>query len=411
MERRRSILRAMASTPSYRNGEYQVKWRPGRAGKWQSCTFGDEQDALRAKRIAEDHGHRITREAVYRIVLNLPDKPAEVEGLTFAEWAQQWLTRKKGIEPATMRDYERQLRKRIRPFFGSMAVRSITEDDVAAWVSKLETELAPATIAHYHALLHQILADAVPAHADRNPAAPPAGRRVKRLPKIQQHDVAIFLTQDQANQLVRVAPADIRDLVRTALGTGMRLGELVALQVRHLRLDTKNPTIRVERALKKGEIIGAPKSRRSRRTITISSTLADALRHRANERDDDELVFPAPMGGMWSESNLNNRYWKRAIAAASVCPKHPPATKLDRRNGKQLPDPYARSTCPCPGRLDVQPRLHDLRHTHAGWLLDEGWDFHKLQLRLGHESIKTTIDIYGHRRHDADTDKLDSIGI
>lgn len=400
----------MATTPEYRNGEYQVKWRPGRSGRWQSCTFPDETMALRAKRIAEDHGHRITREAVYRIVLNLPEKPPAVEGPTFAEWAAQWCKDKKGIQADTLKSYRSQLGKRIYPFFGTTPLRAITERDVADWVTKLETELAPATIAHYHALLHQILADAVPKHLDSNPAAVPGGRRKKRLPTVEPYD-ACFLTKEEGDLLIRVAPDDIRDLVRTALGTGLRLGELVALQAQHVTVDGKTPSIRVARAMKRNGTTGPPKSRRSRRSVAISKALADVLRPRVEGHDAESLVFPAPMGGMWNGTNLNNRYWKRAVAAASYCAEHPPATKADRRNGKQLFDPYARSTCACSGRLSAEPRIHDLRHTHAGWLMDEGWDLHKVQLRLGHESIKTTIDIYGHRRHDGDTDKLDSIGV
>jgi len=53
--------------------------------------------------------------------------------------------------------------------------------------------------------------------------------------------------------------------------------------------------------------------------------------------------------------------------------------------------------CRCPDRLHQTLRFQDLRHTHVGYLIDAGWDFHAIQLRLGHASIKTTFDTYGHR--------------
>jgi integrase len=41
-------------------------------------------------------------------------------------------------------------------------------------------------------------------------------------------------------------------------------------------------------------------------------------------------------------------------------------------------------------------RFHDLRHTHVAWLIAGGAPLPHIQARLGHESITTTIDTYGH---------------
>src|SRR4030095_4129988 len=41
-------------------------------------------------------------------------------------------------------------------------------------------------------------------------------------------------------------------------------------------------------------------------------------------------------------------------------------------------------------------RFHDLRHTHVAWLVAGGAPLPHIQARLGHESITTTIDTYGH---------------
>lgn len=406
------IVLHMASTPSRRteDGPFQVKWRPSATAPWQSCSFDDEALAWQAKRVAEDHNHRITREKVYEIVLKLPEPKPVVDGLTFAEWAETWLKRKKGVDKDTLDGYEGMLRKHLMPFFGAMGLRAIDEDDIADWIAKQEVDLSATTIAHQHALLHQVLGDAVPKHLDRNPAARATGKRGSGLPKAEVPFEAVYLTRAEADLILGVCPDAIRDLVRTKLGTGMRLGELVVLRVQDVKLDGDQPSITVGRALKRNGRIGAPKSRMSRRTITISRALAEVLRPRLLGRAADALVFPSPMGKLWSENNLNGRYWKRAIASASHCAEHPPATKLSKR-GKPLADPYARSLCSCAGRLQSVPRLHDLRHTHAGWLLDKGWDLHKLQLRLGHESIKTTVDRYGPRKRDVATDDLDDIDL
>jgi integrase len=46
--------------------------------------------------------------------------------------------------------------------------------------------------------------------------------------------------------------------------------------------------------------------------------------------------------------------------------------------------------------IDKTPRIHDLRHSHASWLIAAGVPLPAIQRRLGHESITTTIDRYGH---------------
>ena len=51
--------------------------------------------------------------------------------------------------------------------------------------------------------------------------------------------------------------------------------------------------------------------------------------------------------------------------------------------------------------LEPRPRIHDLRHSHASILLGAGVPIHVVQVRLGHESIKTTVDTYGHLLPDA----------
>lgn len=53
-------------------------------------------------------------------------------------------------------------------------------------------------------------------------------------------------------------------------------------------------------------------------------------------------------------------------------------------------------------QLRARPRIHDLRHTHASWLIAAGVPLTLIQRRLGHESIKTTSDRYGHLAEGAD---------
>lgn len=61
------------------------------------------------------------------------------------------------------------------------------------------------------------------------------------------------------------------------------------------------------------------------------------------------------------------------------------------------------------GLRSERPVLHDLRHTNASWLLAAGVPIHTVSARLGHESITTTVNTYGHLVNDADRLAADAL--
>lgn len=139
--------------------------------------------------------------------------------------------------------------------------------------------------------------------------------------------------------------------------TGLRIGEAAALRWEHI--DVKALTLRV--------VIG--KTPRARRTMSIS---ADDLTTLAPLRDR------ALLGGgfVFAESTgrvVSNRTAQLSFAA------------VDEAAGFHL-------------------HPHLLRHYHASSCIEAGMDFKSLQERLGHESITTTMNTYGHLRQDHDRD-------
>ena len=170
-----------------------------------------------------------------------------------------------------------------------------------------------------------------------------------------------------------------RMLLEVAVGTGLRWGEITALQVRDLTLDGPEPCLRVRRAWKRNppptsefhrpdtgpSYLGPPKTRKSRRRVTLAAVLVDLLRELSAGKAPGELVFCALMGGELRSATWYEDRWK-------------PAIKLANARG-----------------LRVSPRVHDLRHTHAAWLISAGVPLPVIQQRLGHESITTTVDVYG----------------
>ena len=153
-----------------------------------------------------------------------------------------------------------------------------------------------------------------------------------------------------------------------ALGTGMRLSELLAL--RWSACDFEGRAIRVERAIVLGEE-KAPKSGHVR-TVPMFESVATALRALAARALDrgryapGELVFATARGTPYNPNNIGNRVWREALKRAKL--------------------------------KSLGYRLHDLRHTAVSRLVAEGADIAIVQAVAGHASAATTLRIYTHLR-------------
>ena len=99
------------------------------------------------------------------------------------------------------------------------------------------------------------------------------------------------------------------------------------------------------------------------RTITLPRSLAPELRAAAAGKRQDDLVLTTTTGRRISQPLFWRKAWRPAVDAAG---------------------------------LEPRPRVHDLRHSHASALIAAGIPLPVIQRRLGHESIQTTVDVYGH---------------
>lgn len=378
-----------------RGTSYCVRWRAGRGGRQHCCTFGTRKHAVAAKLLAEAHGHRIGSNDVYLAVD--PDRlvPSRRSTPLLRDWIEHWLRLKIDVAASTHAEYARMLRRSVAAELGHVHVGDLSRDlHLNPWKAKLAQRLKPSTVRKYWSVLHQVMRDAVPRYRPDNPLARPAGHRGNGLPRLVKYR-ARFLLPDEAAILVRHCAPECRGVVQAALGTGMRLGELLGLFAGAVVVDGDAPAVYVETTLLRDGTIGEPKTESSRRAILLSPSMVALFRWLTAGLRPDELVFTTPTGLAWNVNNFRRRYWRPAVAAAIACPHHPNVS-VGPAAGKQAV-PVSGTACPCRDRLHQTLRLQDLRHTHVGYLIDAGWDFHAIQLRLGHASIKTTFDIYGHR--------------
>jgi integrase len=112
--------------------------------------------------------------------------------------------------------------------------------------------------------------------------------------------------------------------------------------------------------------------------VSLPDSLVADLRGLCAGRGSGEFVFVNAQGGPVLNATFWVKHWSKAIAAAQ-----------NPVDASGAPDPSA-------PRLTKSPRIHDLRHTHASWLIAQGTDLFVVQRRLGHESITTTMDRYSH---------------
>lgn len=289
--------------------------------------------------------------------------------LPFADWAEQWFAGRL-VRPTTAASDRGRYATHLEPEFGPVPLREISPLRVRAFIAVLATRRAPATVRHVHALLSTMLSDAV----DEGLLLHNPCRRTS-LPR-SSPPPQTFLSPEQIAALADAIDPHYRQLVITAAGTGLRWGELTGLSP--TAVDLRRARLYVDRTLVdlNGQLsFGEPKTRGSRRVVSLSPLLVDGLAEQLTHATHD-LVFPRPGGEPLRRSNFYYRTWRPAIQAAGLHPA---------------------------------PRFHDLRHSHVAMLIAAGVPVKAIQDRLGHASIVMTMDRYGHLLQTVDATVLAAV--
>lgn len=363
---------------------YRVKWRlGGRAvGAWQSETLATKAAALSFKQAVEETGHHWPAEWD-RVHHRWRPKAVGDSTRTLDQWADDWLASVSGVAERTRHDYDRDLRLHIRPTFGQVYVDEITPQDVSRWVNRLEAAgKAPKTIANVHGLLFQLMRDA--ADAGLRSGNPCARTKLPRADHLTNEQI-VWLTPGEVDLVLARVAEPAKSLFVVMAATGLRWAEATALQVGDVDLLATPPTVTVHRAWKrlpsgKGRVLGPPKTRRSRRSVSVPPFVVDMLIPLV-QRDSTDPLLAAPEGLAWHYTPTQ-RIWDRAVSRAQRCDNPEHTEPCDPRK--------------CLGILTKRPTIKSLRHSHASALIAAGVPLPMVQRRLGHESIQTTVNTYTH---------------
>lgn len=307
---------------------------------------------------------------------------------TLAQWTAQYLDPDSGllmgVEPGTRAGYATAAERSFLQVLGHYPVDAIGKVDVGKWLAWQEKQpskrtqnglVAPKTIKNYHGILSQVLAAAVAQNLrSDNPAY---GARLSKGLRREP----VFLSPDEFSTLLYFIPPYYERFVFFLAHTGTRWGEATAVTWGDLNAWSNPPTVRINKAWKKadgGPVLKHPKSRAANRTISLAPDVVAALGKPGAAGD---LIFAGRESGnhMWY-GRFRTTVWNKAVAKAMDA-------ELCEREGL-IP-------------LTVAPRIHDLRHSHASWLIADGVNLPSIQRRLGHESIQTTVNVYGHLESDA----------
>lgn len=385
---------------------YKIRFRDG-DGHQTSETFVDQTAAQEFAVLLDVLGPAAALAALYA-----GEQKTDVPNLDAL--AADHILHLTGIEEGTRLGYTRLWERTWSPLIGHLpADLADLRDKIRLATNELAKRYAYKSLKNQRGLLHGVCDRGIEkGYITSNPT-----RRL-RLPEgtanpdvDDEHDMRL-IEQAEFGILVDAFTDRYRPFIRFFGGTGARWGEVVVLRKRDFALKPKpgskaGPVVRIHRALKWSpdgkRSVGVTKTRKSRRTVTVPRELVPELLELLDGLKPDDLVFTNAGGRMIQHRTFWSDHWRPAIWRAQHCPEHTdPACRCGTAHPKRCTVHAAiAEPCGCAGMLSVGPRIHDMRHSHASWLLAAGVPIHVAQARLGHESIQTTVDTYGHLLPDA----------
>ncbi|MFB7645336.1 tyrosine-type recombinase/integrase [Streptomyces sp. NPDC056084] len=390
------------------NGEGTIYQR--KDGRWEAAGYVLAADGSR-KRIRVYGSTR--KEAADKLIGKIADSnrglPVATADSTVGEYLTYWLgsVAVHQLRENTHTRYGTCIRLYLIPGLGRKKLARLTTRNVRTFLDGLRTTcqccaqgldtfrkrcctidqccrkvLSPLTVTYVHSVLKSALE-----HAVREDELP---RNVARNVKINAPRPRRFqpLTAAEARQLLHTAGGDrLHALYELALRTGLRKGELLGLHWEDLDLDSGTASIRrsLQRTRSAGLTSLPTKTRASERRIALPTECVRSL-HRHRERQEEEreatgagwkdacLVFTTTAGSPLDPANVTRHF--RGL--------------LDRAGIRRI-------------------RFHDLRHSTATLLLEQGIDLVVIKELLGHAHIGVTAGVYAHVRLRLQREAIDTL--
>jgi len=338
---------------SHKEANYIICYWVGHKQKWE--TIGPN------KKEAE----RILGLRVAAVTQGTYFKPPDI---TFKDFSQKWIENgpQVRVKPSTLRNYQSDLNTHLIPTFGDCLLAHINQEMIEPFFARLIKIRSPKTVNNIRLTLHMLMSYALKIkYISYNPLFDIPPFKV-------EHEEMNFLKPHEIQLLIQHAQEPYKTLFLTAVLTGMRRGEILALQWGDI--DWNSNVVFVRRSiywatLKEGDCktrwqFVSPKSKRSIRSLVMSPRLKEALEIQRITApvSAHDLVFCNSEGNPIDPDNMVKREFLPTLSFAGL-----------RRI-----------------------RFHDLRHSYTSLLIAQGENVKFIQSQLGHASIQTTMDRYGH---------------
>ncbi len=361
-----------------RDGSWVVKWKNG-AGRWVQ-----RRTNCATKLAAQELARELERKAEFQ---RLGLEPIEVPvSLTFGElldwYAQNFAgqLRSQGDRLAA--------EKHLRPRLGALAIPEVTTARIDEALSAA-ADLSPKSVNNLRGFAQTVFSKAIQRGLWKGASpvdAVPRRKVPKRAPS--------YLKAEEVGPVLAQVPPEWRCLFATAVYTGMRRGELVALQ--KVDVDLEQGEILVTRSWEAGTTKGG-----RARLVPIHHELRPYLAQAMRESPSG-LVFPRPDGSMHSLNVDLAPLLRSAMSRAQLvdgwahkcrrCGRVEHAASSEVRRCSKAGCGFMLWPSPKPRAI----RFHDLRHTTATLLLKARVPLAVVQRILGHSSPTITAGVYGH---------------
>ncbi len=335
----------------------------------------DHQGARKAKRVGTGEGGKkaaklAAQQIEARLALGQAAFASHKSGVTFETYANTFLHRIEHTRKhTTLADYNKILRRDLLPTFCGLDLQDITREKVKKMaLDGLQKGQSPKTVQNIVRCLSSLLSHAM---EDGLVAMNTALKPGKFLPKISKRGKIAPLTRSEVALMIETAKTKLPSyypLFLCAVRTGLRLGELLALQWGDL--DWHGRFIEVQRNYTHWQLT-TPKGGENRR-VDMSRELGEVLKDWQMEQQIEAAargweerppwVFTSEVGGLLHPNNLRDRVFYGLLRKAGL----------------------------------RKVRFHDLRHTFASLLLQQGESLVYVKEQMGHSSIQVTVDLYGH---------------